>query len=390
MVKSVSVFTIAGLLTAGVLLHAQVLGILKHTGEKEFFAYVGTYTGPESKGIYGYRFRTVDANFEPLGLMAEVANPSSLVVHPSNMLVYAASEKDKDGKADGFLFSYAVSAKTGKLTLMNSVSTRGGGPSDLAIDHNGWMLLATNTATGSVVSFHTDGDGSIYRQSSAFVEHPKPGPKDKPGVPQPDGVVITPDNFFVFVSDLGLNKIFSYRFNPSQATFWANKPADLTLKHGEGPRHLVFRPDEKFAYGVNQKNSTVTVYSYDRVAGSISEGDTTSTLPEGFAGTNLGSDIKVHSSGKFLYVSNQGSDTIAVFSIDKKDGSLDKVQQVASQGKTLRSLEIDPTGRYLFAVNQDSHTVTTFEIDHKSGSLTPAGKPLSVHSPASLKFVPIS
>jgi 6-phosphogluconolactonase len=369
---------IAGLLVPG------TAAILKHPPKPEYFVYAGTYTGPASKGIYAFRFNSADGTISSLGLAAELRDPAFLAVHPSNKFLYAVTDNE-----NGSITSFAVNHATGGLRLINTAPTKVG-PCYVTVDHKGWMLLVSNYGSGNVESFRIEGDGGLgestaLQQLAGSSIDPK-----RQTSPHPHAVVISPDNFFVFVPDLGLDKIFSYRFDPARVTFWPNNPAFVAVKPGAGPRHLAFRPDEKFAYAVDEIGSSVTAFTYNRDAGSLKLLESVSTLPDNFSGENSAAEIEIDPSGRFLYVSNRGDDSIVVFFIDGKNGTLKQIQRVSTQGKTPRNFRLDPTGGYLFAANQNSNTIVIFEIDRKTGLLTSTGKVLDVPSPVCIQFVPVS
>jgi 6-phosphogluconolactonase len=201
-------------------------------------------------------------------------------------------------------------------------------------------------------------------------------------------VVLSPDNRFVFVPDLGLDKIFAYRLDPAQAALTANDPPFATVPPGSGPRHFAFHPNGKFAYSINEMKSSVTVFSYDRTKGALTGLQTVSNLPEGYTGVDNSAEIDVDAAGKFLYASNRGHDSITIYKIDSRKGTLTTVDRVLTQGKTPRGFKIDPTGRYLFAANQDSGSIVVFRRNAATGRLTPTGQTVNVGSPVCIQFLP--
>jgi 6-phosphogluconolactonase len=357
----------------------------KHAAKPVFIAYAGTYT----KAIYAFKFDPSGPEVTPIGPVAELPNPSFLAIHPSNKFLYAVSETGGDGKSNGALFSYAINQSTGALRFLNSVPTRGG-PCHLIVDAKGWMLTVANYGSGSIESFRIAGDGGIGESTGLMQPTGKSIDPKRQTQPHAHQVAISPDNFFMFVPDLGLDKILFFRFDAAKAVLWPNNPAFVDVKPGSGPRHLAFRHDEKFAYAINELSSNITAYRYDRLAGTLAPIQTISTLPENFHGENNAAEIEVDAASRFLYASNRGDDSIAVFSIDGKQGTLTFLQRAASQGKTPRSFSLDPTGRYLLAANQDSNSIALFEIDRKAGALTSTGKTIEIPSPVCIRFVPIN
>jgi len=358
----------------------------------KYFIYVGTYTeeGSKSKGIYAYRFDPATAEITAVGLAAETINPSFLAVHPNHRFLYAVNEVGKyKGQSSGAISAFAIDHNSGKLTFLNQVASRGADPCYITVDKTGKYVLVANYTGGSVAVFPVLKDGHLG-EASAFVQHQGHGtnPERQEG-PHAHSIDLSADNHFALVDDLGLDEVISYRFDPSKGSLTPNDPAFAQVDAGAGPRHFAFHPGGKFAYGVNEMHSTVTAYAYDGTAGKLSSLQTISTLPKGFAGQNDDAEVQVHPSGKVLYTSNRGHDSIAVFAIDPIKGTLTPIQDVPTQGKTPRSFEIDPTGSFLFAANQKSDNIIVFRIDPGTGRLTPTGKILEVASPVCVKFMAI-
>ena len=370
-------------LIAVICLISGVLFAADHSGG-QYLAYVGTYTGPKSKGIYGFRFDPSSGKVEQLGLVAEVANPSFLTLDRNQQYLYAVSELS--GKTHGLVSSFAVNKKSGMLTFLNKVSTIGTVACHLVVDKTNKMLFVANYGSGSVAAFRVRSDGTLSA-STAFDQHKgsSVNPRRQKG-PHAHAVVLSADNRFLFVPDLGLDKIMSYRIDPGQATFTANDPPFVTVTAGFGPRHFIFNPNNRYAYDVNEMGSSVTAFSYDAQNGVLHVIQNISTLPKGFTGVNNSGEIQIEKAGRFLYASNRGHDSIAAFAINRKDGKLTKIQTVSTQGKTPRNFALDPTGRYLFAANQDSDTIVVFNVDGKTGLLSPTGQTISVPSPVCIEF----
>jgi 6-phosphogluconolactonase len=357
-----------------------------------YFAYVGTYTGPKSKGIYGYRFDAKTGQFISLGVMAEVANPSFVATDPNNRFLYASTERG-DGPTSpamqqGFLSSFAIDPGTGALTFLNRVSAGGTSTAHLVVDHTANALFVANYGSGTVTSFALKSDGRIG-ELTGIDQHigSSVDPRRQQG-PHPHSVVLSPDHRFLFVPDLGLDKVFSYRIDTAKGTFQPNDPPFVTVNAGLGPRHLTFGVGAKFAYAVCEMGSKVVAFSYDHLKGSLIPIQTISTLPPGFTGEDNSAEIEADRSGRFLYASNRGNDSITVFGIDPQKGTLTKVQVIPTGGKTPRNFVIDPTGRYLIVANQDSNTMTILDIDRQTGELTPTRQVLDVPSPVAILFIP--
>jgi 6-phosphogluconolactonase len=351
------------------------------------FVYIGTYTGPKSKGIYVYRLDLGSGAMTPLGLAAEVESPSFLAIHPNHRFLYAVSETEAfAGKKSGAVSAFGIQ-QDGKLTLLNQQPSGGEGPCHLAVDKTGKDVLVANYSGGSVSVVPIQESGKLG-EPTAFVQHKGSGiDKERQEGPHAHSINVDAANRFAFAADLGLDKVLIYRFNPVKGTLSANDPPSASVKPGAGPRHFAFHPGGHSAYVINEMHSTVTAFSYDAGRGALQELQTISTLPENFKGENSTAEVQVHPSGKFLYGSNRGHDSIAIFAIDPAKGTLHLVGHQSTQGKTPRNFGIDPTGRYLLAANQDSGTVVVFRIDQESGRLSPNGQVVDVPSPVCVKFL---
>ncbi|HEY1946196.1 MAG TPA: lactonase family protein [Bryobacteraceae bacterium] len=351
-----------------------------------YYLYVGTYTGPNSKGIHAFRYDAAQSALQPLGTVAELERPSFLALSPDRRFLYAVSELGNDGKVEGAVYAYAIHPATGKLTFLNRQSSGGGGACHLVVDKLAKTLLVANYGTGSATSFALKPDGSIGDRVSK-IQFEGSGPNaERQGGPHAHAVVLSPDNRFLFVPDLGTDHIHILSFDSSSGRL--ARSADVTVKPGAGPRHFTFSPDGRFAYLICEMGSLVVAYHYNSSTGALTEIQTASTLPNGFTGENNSAEIETDSTGKFLYASNRGHDSIAVFSIDPSTGKLERRQIAPTQGRTPRNFTIDPTQRHLLAANQDSNKIVFFDRDLQTGKLTATGKTVDVPSPVCLLFTP--
>ncbi len=369
-------------------------GVAKSGGT--YLMYVGTYTEPQdgvpskSKGIYAYRYDANSGKLTSLGLAAETVNPSFLAIHPNRRFLYAVNElASYKGQSSGAVSAFAIDSATGKLTLLNQVASRGADPCYISVDKTGKFVLVANYTGGSVAVFPVLQDGRLG-EASAFVQHSGHGtnPERQEG-PHAHSIDLSPDNRFAMVDDLGLDELIIYKFNGTKGTLAPNDPPYAKLDAGAGPRHFAFHPGGKFAYVISEMQSSVTAFAYDGRAGAFRSLQTVSTLPKGFAGRNDDAEIEVHPSGKFLYASNRGHDSIAVFAIDESKGALTLLEHVTTGGKEPRSFEIDPTGTRLFAANQKSDNIVVFRIDAKTGRLARTDHVLDVGVPVCVKFVAV-
>lgn len=362
---------------------------LKAREHGKFLFFVGTYTDKtKSQGIYAYRFDAASNQIAPLGLAAETANPSFLALHPNGKFLYAVNELGNyKGPNSGGVSAFAVDRATGKLTFLNEVPSRGADPCYITVDHTGKYVLVANYTGGSIAAFPIEADGKLG-EASAFVQHTGHGADpQRQEAAHAHSIDLSPDNRFAFVDDLGLDELLSYKFDSRKGTLTPNDPSFAKLDPGAGPRHFALAPNGKFAYVVSEMHSTVTAFSADLSKGTFHSLQTISALPKDFSGQNDDAEVHTHPSGKFVYASNRGHDSIAVFAVDPAKGTLTAVDYTPTQGKTPRSFEIDPTGTLLLAENQASNNIVVFRIDQKTGRLTPTGQVLDVASPVCVKFL---
>lgn len=383
-------FPLLLLLSASLLPLSRAQTPEKPAAEGQYIAYVGTYTAKtNSKGIYAYRFDPEKGELTSTGVAAETADPSFLAVHPNGKFLYAVNEIGNfNGGDSGAVSAFAIDRKAGSLKFLNQVSTRGAGPCYVSLDKTGAFVLVANYDSGSIASFPVQWDGSLGT-ASGFVQHSGSGPnKERQEGPHAHWIGTSPDNRFVLAVDLGLDEVIAYGFDPGSGVFTPVLSGFLKVKPaGSGPRHLAFHPNGKFAYVLSEMDSSVTAFSYQAKNASFSSLQTISALPKDYTGPKEAAEISVHPSGKFLYTSNRGHDSIAIFAIDEKKGTLKALGQVLTGGKTPRHFAIDPTGAYLLAENQESNNVVVFHIDARTGSLAPTGKTIDVPSPVCITFV---
>src|SRR5579864_2163515 len=295
----------------------------------KYLFYVGTYTqdGSTSKGIYAYRFDAATGQSTSLGLAAETTNPSFVALHPSGRFLYAVNELGNyKGPNSGGVSAFSVDRATGKLTFLNEVPSRGADPCYIIVDKAGKYVLVANYTGGSIAVFPVLADGKLGK-ASEFVQHTGHGadPKRQEG-PHAHSIDLSPDSRFAFVDDLGLDELKVYKYDSAKGSLTPNTPPFAKLDAGAGPRHFVLHPSGKFAYVIAEIASTVTAFSVNLNAGTLQRLQTVSTLPKDFKGENDDAEIQMHPSGKFLYASNRGHDSIAVFAIDQSKGTLTPVE----------------------------------------------------------------
>jgi 6-phosphogluconolactonase len=355
--------------------------------EHRYLAYVGTYTDHGSKGIYAYRFDSSNGKLTSLGLAVESANPSFLAEDSSGKFLYAVNETETfNGQPTGAVSAFAIKPKEGKLSLLNQVSSRGKDPAHIVLDRTGKYALVANYTTGSVAVFPVLQDGRLG-DATSFVQHKGSSvdPERQAG-PHAHAIALSPDNRFAVVTDLGLDELLVYRFDAGKGTLGSD-PQVVKAAPGAGPRHSAFGKDGKFLYVLNEMKLTVVTYSYDAATGALHEVQNVPALTRVVTKGDTAAEIEVHPSGKFLFTSNRGDDSIAVFAIDQRTGMLTRIESDPTGGKTPRHFAIDPTGKWLLAENQDSGNIVVFRIDRKTGRLTQTGETVQVPSPVCVIFV---
>jgi 6-phosphogluconolactonase len=359
--------------------------------------YVGTYTGATSKGIYFFRLQTGNLEIPqnitlvPLGLAVDTRNPSFLEIDTARSLLFAVNEIDEfEGRPTGAVSAFTIDPATGRLTLINQRPSMGTGPCHLTLDKERRHLLVANYGSGSVAVLPLGSDGRLGAATDVVQHTGQSVNPDRQKGPHAHCVTFDPANRFVFACDLGLDKVLTYRFDAQRGKLSPGEPAFTPIKAGAGPRHMVFRPDGRFAYVVNELNSTICVFGYEAAAGILHEVQTVSTLPAHFDGANSGAEIDVHPSGKYVYASNRGHNSVVLFRVDPAKGTLTYVEEQGTGGNKPRHFGIEPSARHLAIANQDSNTVLVCRIDAGNGRLKPSGVFASAPTPVCVKFLPPS
>jgi 6-phosphogluconolactonase len=379
----------------------------------DYWMYAGTYTTRGGKGIYLYRFHTATGKTDATGIAAGrlwqsnmdalasspsrilaqiraewphvrmmvrgVEDPTFDVLHPNSRYLFTASSKDP-----GTVSAFQVDPANGKLTMLNTEPSSGGLPVFLAVDNSGKNLLVANYS-GTVAVLPIDSTGHLH-QATSVVRQQGWGP-DQALQPHAHSIVLSPDNRFAISTDTGLDEIFVYKFDASTGSLTLNEPPSMKTPPGTGPRHFVFHPNGNLAYAIGESGSCVVSMRWDAQRGVLALMRTISTLPPDFHGESAGADVLIHPSGRFLYASNRGHDSIAVFTVDPIGGTLTTVEYASSYGKRPANLLIDPTGNYLFGANVSSNSIVQFRIDQQTGRLTPI-RSFDVPFPMAMSFTP--
>jgi 6-phosphogluconolactonase len=354
--------------------------------ERKATLYVGTYTSGKSEGIYGYH---MDLDTGALTRFSSIksVNPSFLTIDRSKRFLYAVNEVgDYLEKPGGAVSAFAIDAQTHNLRLLNEQATQGADPCHLSVDSSKRTLLVANYTGGNVSVMPLRSDGTLGMVAEVK-QHEGSGPKEQQKGPHAHCIIFDRSERHALAADLGIDKVMIYRFDRSTGKLTPAKQPFAELKPGAGPRHLTLHPSGKYLYVINELDSTMTSFKYNELNGTLTTIETVSTLPSDFTGVSYCADVHVSSSGKFLYGSNRGHNSIVVFEIEPRTSKLKLVEHVSTEGNWPRNFSIDPTGRFLLVANQRSDNVVVFSIDAPTGRLKPTGINEQIPSPVCLKFL---
>lgn len=354
--------------------------------------YVGTYNqsknGTESHpGIYIYRFDTASGKLTSIGEVSDVANPSFLCLNPSGQNLYAPNEvSETNGEKGGGVTSFAIDRESGALTKLSSHCTGGGHPCHVNIDQTGKWLCASNYSGGNFAVFPILGDGSVGPRS-AFVQHEGSSIHPHQKAPHVHSSIMSPDNKYLMVADLGIDRVGVYELDHQSGTVTSKPELWAATKPGAGPRHMVFHQDKRFFYVVNELNSTVTAFSWEASSGKFKEIHTVPMLPPDYEKGGAAADIHIDPQGKFLYASNRGHDSLAIYSINCDTGELTPAGHSPTLGREPRNFGLDPSGEFVIAANHRSDTIFVFKRDSETGQMEPTGEKVDVPSPVCVRFL---
>ena len=382
--------TAFGVLVKILFILALLLARTAHAAEtnREFFAYFGTYTGKGSQGIYLSRFDATTGKLSAPELAAEIANPNFLTLTPNKKFLLAAADNlGATSPSNSGVASFAINPTNGALTLVNSQSCGWRGVCHVSTDASGHYALAASYNSGAIATLSLGADGRLGSKSSEIIHHGSSVNTNRQASAHAHQIVTDAANKFAFVCDLGMDKIISYRLAAAHGTLSPNEPAFTAVAPGTGPRHLVFHPHGQFAYVINELASTVSAFRYDAEHGTLKEFQSLSSLPTGCTNVNTAAELALHPSGKFLYASNRGHDSVAVFAIDETSGQLTFIEHQSTRGKTPRFISLDPTGKFLFALNQNSANATVFAVNSATGKLQAIEQEFKLTSPVCVQFV---
>jgi len=353
----------------------------------ERFAYIGTYTNTgKSEGIYRLFLNTTTGAMRVDGVAAKSADPSFLALHPNGRVLYAVNELEQfEGKRTGAVSAFAITSGSGALTPINQLASHGAAPCYVSVDRTGHTVFVANYLSGTIASFPVRQDGGLG-DARAVVQHEGKGPNaERQEGPHAHCIIADPANRHVIAADLGVDGVLVYRFD-EKAGELSRSATKVATKPGAGPRHLAFHPSGQFLYVINELDSTIVAYRYDGERGTLGQVQVTASSPGGTATANFPADLHVTPLGRFLYGSNRGHNTIAVFSIDSSSGQLTAVQQISTGGDWPRNFAFDPTTRFLLVANQRSDSILSFRVDAESGRLTPTGETVQLPSPVCIRF----
>jgi len=366
------------------------------TSEQGLLLYIGTYTKPtapgrpRSAGIYVYRFAPETGTLSHLHTVGDVPNPSYLAIDPTGRFVFAANEEAGiDGHGGGAVSAFARDPQSGDLTFLNREASHGDDPCYIAVTPHGRALTVANYSSGSAAILPIGEDGRLAPASYVDQHSGSSANPQRQQGPHAHAIPIDPSGQFALCPDLGIDRVVIYRLNEAGQTMTPHQPAGQ-LAPGTGPRHLTFHPTQPIAYVIGELASTITAFNWDAEAGTLTAFQTVSTLPNDFTGESTCADIHVTPSGRFIYGSNRGHDSLAGFAIDEASGRLSPTGHTPSGGKTPRNFAIDPTGSFVLAANQGSDNVTIFRLDPATGELTPTGEVATIPAPVALEFLPAS
>jgi len=359
----------------------------KNARSSKYLLYVGAYTDKGAKGIYVYRYDPASGQLSDSQVAAETVNPSFVTIDDKDRRLYAVNEVQKyQNESSGGVSAFSIQPD-GQLHFLNEVASGGADPCYISIDKTGKYVLVANYTGGSISVFPIQRDGGLGA-ATAFIQHKGSGPnRERQEAAHAHWIETSPDNRFTISADLGMDELLVYHFDASTGKLSPNDPPFAKTEPGAGPRHLAFDANGKFAYVINELQSTVSVFSYDAANGVLHPLQNISALPKEFSGENTAAEIAIHPNGRFLFASNRGHDSIAVFLIDKTKGTLRLIDNFSVKGRTPRSFVIDPTGSRLLVANQDTGNIVVFRINRSTGRLTATGQEVKVPAPVCLKFI---
>ena len=362
-----------------ILFAALLLPVQARVQPARYIMYVGSYTAGTSKGIYAWKFDSKDGKIYPLGLMAQSPQAAHLWIAPNAKTLYTVNWENEGGVS-----AYRIDPKTGALTFLNKTSSHGAQPNQVVVDPSGKVAVTVNYTSGTLSAYRLEPDGKLGEAFYVEKHAGKPLSPAQPG-PKQHGIQFSKDNKFMFIADLGLDRVYSYRFDAAKPSITPFDPPYVSTHAGAGPRRIQMSPDGKFLYVDHETDSEVGVYAID--GGNLKEIQVTGTLPPDFKGRNTTAEIIISNDGRHLYVANRGHDSVAIFAVDPKTGLLTYLENVLSGGRTPRNTRFDPSGNWFFTANENGGNITEFRVDKKNGHLTASGVTGAIDTPGGMYFL---
>ena len=357
---------------------------------RDYLVFFGTHSVGPGKGFSVAHFNSTTGELSKPQLIEVAQAPAYFIIHPNGRFLYTCNSNDfAKGYTGQTITAYKIDPGTGQLTFINQQSSGGADPSFIFMDASEKYLLVANYKGGSIASVETNPDGSLGKVVANIFHSGRSVDTLRQTQPYAHSVRLDPSNRFALVADLGVDRLFVYRFDSANGMLSPNNPPYVSVTPGSGPRHTAFHPNGRFLYLVNEMSSTVTTYQWDPSSGKLTELQISSTLPAGYSGKNACAEIEVSHNGKFLYASNRGHESIAVFSVNRKSGKISLVENVPSLGHSPRNFTFDPTGKWFVVTNHLSNNAVVYKVNKRNGHLTPAGEPVTVDSPFCVRFLPI-
>ena len=356
-------------------------------GPEKLRVYIGSYSSPTSLGIYLSELDLATGALTDAKLAGKVVSPSFLAIHPTRKFLYAVSEiSNRDGKKTGGVSAFAIAPASGELTLLNAESSEGAGPCHVSVDPAGKNVLVANYGGGSVASYHLGDDGKLSPAVSAIQHQGSSVNPQRQKEPHAHSFNFDLQGKYAFAADLGLDQVLIYQVDGATGKLTPNDPPFVKVAPGAGPRHFAFHPSGKYAYVINEMGNTVTAFAYDGGQGRLTEMQTISTLPANYQEVSHTAEVVVHPSGKFVYGSNRGHDSLAVYSVEDATGKLTLLEIAPTGGKTPRNFNVDPTGQFVLVGNQDDDTISVHRIG-PDGNLKLLRNDVRAPKPVCIKFV---
>lgn len=361
-----------------------MLSTLLALTQEKCYLVIGTYTSGKSKGIYVHEFNTRTGESRQLNTIGGIKNPSYLTVSPDGKYVYAVSEQNGGGDA-GMVYAYRFNKANGRMELINSTKSGGDDPCYISVDRSGKWVFVGNYSSGSLKLIRSE--EGVLQESNTVIKHTGSSiNKDRQEKPHVHSTVLSKDNKFLYAPDLGIDKVMVYEFEPKTGKL--AKSSEAAIGAGGGPRHIIFHPNGKFAYLVEEIKGNVSVFSVNQKSGALTKIQTVSSAAKGFTGDMGSADIHITKNGKFLYASNRGeANDIAIFAVDQAKGTLSHKGNQPVLGVAPRNFALDPTEKFLLVANQKSDEIVIFQRDIKTGMLSDTGKRIAVPAPVCLQWV---